>query len=136
MNENTLHLEIITPNKTIFTGDVKNFTAPGILGYFEILPKHAPFISTIQPGKVKFVTANGEEIIFAASGGVVEVHQGNVTFLAETMESKNEIDLQRAQAALDRAQGRLAAREPGTDIVRVADALSRARNRIKIATGS
>ena len=85
MNDKNLHLEIVTPDKTIYTGDVKSFTAPGVEGSFQILPRHAPFISTIQPGKVKIVPKDGNEIILAASGGVVEVHQNKITFLAEAV---------------------------------------------------
>jgi F-type H+-transporting ATPase subunit epsilon len=133
MPDNSLYLEIVTPDKTIFTGEVKSFTAPGVEGSFQILPRHAPFISTIQPGKVKIVPENGSEIILAASGGVVEVHQNKITFLAEAVESKDEIDIARAQEAFERAQKRLSARERGTDIVRAGEAFARARNRLKIA---
>jgi F-type H+-transporting ATPase subunit epsilon len=135
MPDNQLHLEIVTPDKVVFTDDVKSFTAPGVEGSFQILPRHAPFVSTIQPGRVKIVTSDGQEIILAASGGVVEVHQNKITFLAEAVEKKDEIDVSRAQQALERAQKKLAAREPGTNIVRAGEALARARNRLKIAAG-
>lgn len=133
MPDNSLYLEIVTPGKTIFKGEVKSFTAPGVEGSFQILPRHAPFISTIQPGKVKIITRDGNEIILAASGGVVEVHQNKITFLAEAVERKDEIDIARAQGALERAEKRLKARESGTDIVRAGEALARARNRLQIA---
>src|SRR5438876_5604633 len=133
MNDKNLHLEIVTPDKTIYTGDVKSFTAPGVEGSFQILPRHAPFISTIQPGKVKIVPKDGNEIILAASGGVVEVHQNKITFLAEAVERKEEIDVHRAQEAFERAEKRIAAKEPGTNIVKAGEALARARNRLQIA---
>lgn len=129
-----LHLEIVTPDRRIFCGDVKSFTAPGILGSFQILPKHAPFISLIQPGMMKFETQDGNEVILAASGGVVEVHNNQVTCLAEAIERKDEIDVKRAEAALQRAENLLTKKEPGTDIVRASEALARARNRLKIAS--
>ena len=133
MPVSTLHLEIVTPDKTVFSGNVKSFTAPGIMGSFQILPNHAPFISMVHPGLMKFETVEGNEVIFAASGGVVEVHNNQVTYLAEAIESKSGIDIKRAEDALRRAQKRLSEREPGTDIVRAGEALARAKNRLKVA---
>src|SRR5437667_12897783 len=99
MNDKNLHLEIVTPDKTIYTGDVQSVTAPGVEGSFQILPRHAPFITTIAIGPVKFVSKESETRHFATSGGTVEVHDNKITMLAETIEASDEIDIQRAEAA-------------------------------------
>jgi len=103
------------------------------MGSFQILPNHAPFISLIQPGLMKFENQDGRETKFAASGGIVEVHNNKITYLAEAIERKEEIDIKRAEEALRRAERRLSEKEPGTDIVRAGEALARARNRLRIA---
>ncbi|MGH2574340.1 MAG: ATP synthase F1 subunit epsilon, partial [Ignavibacteria bacterium] len=101
MSDKLIHLEIVTPKKVIFSDDVKSFSAPGAEGIFQILPNHAPFITNLQPGKIKFIKKDNGELFFATSGGVVEVHANKITFLAETIESKSEIDLDRVKSALE-----------------------------------
>ena len=132
MTEKTIHLEIVTPEKIIFNDDVKSFTAPGTLGSFQILPNHAPFISTLQPGKVKLMTKDGYERFFATSGGVVEVHGNKISMLAETIEAKDAIDVERAKSAKDRAMKKIeTARGDEVEIAKIA--LLRALNRLRVA---
>jgi F-type H+-transporting ATPase subunit epsilon len=107
MSDKLIHLEIVTPRKIEFSDEVKSFTAPGTDGGFQILPSHAPFITTLTVGKVKYVTKDNKEIILATSGGVVEVHENKISMLAETIESKDNIDVQRAKSAMLRALNRL-----------------------------
>lgn len=133
MPDSLIHLEIITPDKVIFNGDVKSFTAPGTEGSFQILPRHAPFITTIMPGPVKFVSKDDATKKFATSGGAVEVHKNKITMLAETIEPSDKIDVTRAEAAKERAVKRLKSKEPGTDIERAKLALLKALTRIKVA---
>jgi F-type H+-transporting ATPase subunit epsilon len=130
MSDNLIHLEIVTPGKIVFSDDVKSFTAPGTIGSFQILPRHAAFISTIKPGKVKFVTKDNDEKLYATSGGVVEVHNNKISMLAETIEAKEEIDVQRALASKDKAMNMIAA-EHGTELKKAKDKLLRAENRLK-----
>src|SRR5512146_486588 len=113
MSDNLIHLEIVTPGKIVFSDDVKSFTAPGTVGSFQILPKHAAFISELKPGKVKFVTKDNSEKVFATSGGVVEVHSNKISMLAETIEAKEDIDVQRALEAKAKAL-KLISTEHGT----------------------
>lgn len=135
MFDKPFKLEIISPQKVIFRGDVVSFTAPGFKGSFQILYNHAPLISEINIGLVKFKTINGEERKFATSGGFVEVKNNNVIMLAETIEAAENIDIKRAESARDRAKKRLRERKPGTDLERAEFALQRALNRIRIAKG-
>jgi len=132
MFDKPFRLEIISPQKVIFKGDVVSFTAPGLLGSFQILYNHAPFISEVGIGLVKFTTSGGEDKKFATSGGFVEVRDNVVVMLAETIESIEEIDLKRAESARDRAKKRLSERAPGTDLERAELALQRALNRIRL----
>ncbi len=127
----TLHLEIITPQKKIFSGEIVDFTAPGILGRFEILRNHTAFFSFISIGEVRLRRANGEEDFYATSGGYVEVLNNNALFLAETCEKVEEIDVTRAKEALQRAQIRIDD-SSGYEADRARQALARAKNRIRL----
>jgi F-type H+-transporting ATPase subunit epsilon len=134
MAEKTFRLEIITPRKVVFSGDVISFSAPGIVGGFQVLYNHAPLLSAIGIGEVKVVDANGAEQRYATSGGFVEVRENKVVVLAETAERADEIDVQRAQAARDRAQKRIAEKKLDTDIERARLALARALNRLRVSS--
>lgn len=133
MAEKTFRLEIVTPRKVVFSADVTSFSAPGVVGGFQVLRSHAPLLSAIGIGEVKVVDTNGVEKHYATSGGFVEVHENKVVLLAETAERADEIDVQRAQAARDRAQKRIAEKKLETDIDRARVALARALNRLKVS---
>lgn len=79
----TMFLEIITPDKKLFSGDVKSVTLPGSEGNFGVLNKHASMISTLKKGKIKLVDDKQETLYFDISGGVAEVHKNKVIVLAE-----------------------------------------------------
>jgi F-type H+-transporting ATPase subunit epsilon len=133
MAEKNFKLEIVTPRKVIYTGQVQAFTAPGVVGSFQVLYNHAPLLSAIGVGEVRVRDAAGQETHYATSGGFVEVVNNSVTMLAESAERSGEIDVERAEAARERAAKRLAERRAETDLDRARVALSRAVNRLKIA---
>lgn len=133
MSEKTYHLEIVTPRGMVFTGEVVSFSAPGVVGGFQVLHSHAPFLSALKIGEVKIIDASGKEYRYATSGGFVEVRDNRVILLAETTERADEIDVERAQTARDRSKQRIGEKKPGTDIERARSALQRALNRLKIA---
>lgn len=133
MADKTFKLEIVTPKKIVYSGDVQSFTAPGVVGSFQVLYNHAPLLSAIAVGEVKLRDDQGNELRYATSGGFVDVVKNNVTMLAETAERADEIDVQRAQAAKERAAKRLSERHGEIDTDRARIALSRAINRLKIA---
>lgn len=126
-------LAIITPQKSVFSGDVELLTAPGVSGSFQVLHDHAPLLSSIGVGEVRLVDHDGNELVYSTSGGFVEVNHNNVSFLAEAIERKEEINVERADAAKGRAEERLQKKDPGTDIARAQAALARAVNRLRIA---
>ncbi len=78
-----MHLEIITPDRKVFAGDVSSARFPGVGGQFEVLDNHAPLISALAAGEVSVAGAAGREA-FRISGGVVEVLRNNVVVLAES----------------------------------------------------
>ncbi|MGA9407706.1 MAG: F0F1 ATP synthase subunit epsilon [Bacteroidota bacterium] len=125
-------LDIVTPTKTVFSGDVQSFSAPGAAGGFQVLFNHAPLLSSITIGQVKIIDPVGSERRFATSGGFVEVNDNQVILLAETAERADEIDVQRAVKAKERATERLQQKER-IDEERARVALARALNRLKIA---
>lgn len=135
MPDKLFRLEIVTPQKSVFSGSVESFTVPGAVGAFQVLYNHAPLLSAIVVGEARYLSQSGEEAVYSTSGGFVEVNNNNVIFLADTAELKGEIDIPRARAAKARAEERLQKKEPGTDIARARSALARAANRLKIAGG-
>jgi len=129
----TFKLEIITPRKVVYSGDVESFSAPGVIGNFQVLVNHAPLLAHISVGEVKLRDAVGSDIRYATSGGFVEVSNNHAVLLAETAELPEEIDVNRAQAARDRAQKRIEEHPAGTDVDRARMALYRAVNRLLVA---
>ncbi|HEY0054470.1 MAG TPA: ATP synthase F1 subunit epsilon [Pedobacter sp.] len=76
-------LEILTPDKKVYEGEVTSVTVPGTAGSFEILNNHAPIISTLEDGKVIIRSSGKNEERFVIKGGVVEVVDNKITLLAE-----------------------------------------------------
>jgi F-type H+-transporting ATPase subunit epsilon len=79
-----MHLEIITPEKMLFSGDIDIVKLPGTTGSFEIMINHAPLISTLMAGRIKVKDINGVVSYFDISSGVVEVLNNKVNVLAES----------------------------------------------------
>ena len=82
-----MQLEILTPDKKVFEGEVNSVSLPGTLGSFEVLNHHAPLISTLQDGKLT-VRGGGKDEVYQIKGGVVEVLNNVVTVLAEGITTK------------------------------------------------
>jgi F-type H+-transporting ATPase subunit epsilon len=79
-----MHLEIITPDKKVYAGEVEAAQFPGANGSFEVLDLHAPLISTLERGRIRVTTNNGHEF-FTVDGGVVEVLNNRIIVLAESV---------------------------------------------------
>jgi len=78
-------LDILTPDKEIFSGEIKLIKIPGTNGSFEILENHAPIVSTIDKGELKLITKDGNEIFYNVSGGIVECSNNKVSVLLESV---------------------------------------------------
>jgi len=126
-------LEIVTPKRVVFNAQVNSFSAPGVMGGFQVLHSHAPLLSNLTIGEVKVIDAEGKETHYATSGGFVEVRNNKVVMLADTAERSDEIDVERAKASVARARERISARQDGVDIERARVSLLRALNRLKVS---
>ena len=127
-----LYLEIITPAKSIYKGNIQSVTIPGVKGRFQVLKNHAPLISVFEIGLIKIKVDDKTTKYFATCGGTVEVLKNNVLVLADALEAIEEIDIERAQRAKERAMGRLTQKTEDTDIERARVALARAVNRLNL----
>ncbi len=78
-----MHLEIVSPDKKVFSGEVKLVQVPGADGSFEILKNHAPIISTLKKGRVKIVEMDDKEQFFDIEKGVIEVNKNKIVLLSE-----------------------------------------------------
>ena len=76
-------LEIITPEKKVYEGDVKSVLLPGTNGKFEILNNHAPIISTLTAGQVRIINNNDKKELFDINGGVIEMQNNKIIILAD-----------------------------------------------------
>ena len=123
-------LTIVTPEKIFFEDDVVSLIAPGSEGYLGVLTDHAPLITALVPGKLTVKDQKNEEMNFALGGGFLEVLKNQVTVLAHSIEFIKDIDIERAQQALERAKQRLHSKEMEIDIPRALAALRRAENRL------
>jgi len=133
-----IKLEIVTPDKAVVSEEAKIVMAPGSLGEFGVLIGHTPFLTTLRTGMVRFIDAQGTEQYVFVNGGFAEALPNKVTVLAESSERRNDIDLNRAKAAQERAEKRLEeARTTRTkediDANRAKAALERAVVRINLA---
>ena len=129
-----LYIEIITPSKVAFKGNVKSINIPGVLGNFQVLFNHAPILSSFEIGVIKIVDTENNVTEFSTGGGTVEVLTNKILVLAESLEKKEEIDTARAEEALQRAKDRLSQKnKDNIDAGRAEAALKRAINRLKLS---
>ena len=128
----TFQLEIVTPEKTVYSGEVERLQAPGTEGGFGVLAGHHPMLAALAIGQMVFSEQEQGPQSVAISGGFAEVQRDRVTVLAETAEFAQEIDVTRAEVARDRARERLARkRDQQIDEARARLALVRAINRLR-----
>lgn len=127
----TFKLKVVTPERIFFEDDVEMVEFNTTEGEIGIYKNHVPTTVIIKPGVLTIYMASGEKKA-ALHEGFVEILQDSVTILAEVIEWPEEIELDRAEKAKSRAEGRLSARESGTDINRATAALLRAVARITV----
>jgi len=132
MADRNLQVDIVTPERTVYSEDAEFVVVPGTEGSLGILPQHSPLVSGLNIGILK-VIYNGKETKMAVSGGFMEVNNNKVVVLATAAETADEIDVNRAKAARERAENRLANRTHDIDVARAEVALRRALMRLKLA---
>jgi F-type H+-transporting ATPase subunit epsilon len=130
-----IRLEVVTPSGSVVDEDVNIVNAPGYGGDFGVLAHHAPMLSTIKIGTLTYEKEKSREALMI-SGGFCEVSNNKITFLVESAEFGRNIDVERAMRAKERAEKRLAqskSHDEQINIARAEAALQRALARIKIA---
>lgn len=130
---NSFKAQILTPEGSLFDDEVTGVRVPGEMGSFEVKTLHANIISSLEVGEILVRKATGENQHFAVTGGFVEVVDNKLTLLAEAAEPVDEIDVERAKEAKERAKERLESEDPEIDKERARKALERAENRIKLS---
>ncbi len=130
-----IRLEVVTPEKNVVSEEAQIVAAPGTLGEFGVLIGHTPFLTTLKTGILHYTATDGNERFVFVNGGFAEALPDKVTILAESAERRRDIDLERAKAAQERAQKRLAEdrSESDIDFVRAQTALERSVLRIRLA---
>lgn len=130
---NTVNVEVVTPERVVYSGEARIVVATGALGSLGILPNHIPMVTPLEIAPVQLKKPNGEEDTLAVSGGFMEVRGDKVTILATAAERPEDIDVDRAQAAKERAERRLAQNSEDIDAKRAQLALQRALIRLQVA---
>ena len=128
-----MDIEVVAVDHNVYSGQAVSVTIPGADGYFGVLSGHAPIIASLGVGMITIVPLTGQPVVLAVSGGFAEVVNDHVTILAETAEMAEQIDIERARLAVDRARARLIGVEEGADLDRARAALLRALNRLRVA---
>ena len=127
-----LHIDVVTPRGLVYSGDIKSCVAPGAEGEFCILENHTALLSVLRIGILRLEWEGGKKIL-AASGGFLEVNNNRISVMVETAEWAEDIDVERARAAVERARKRILQHQD-IDIPRAKLALARALNRLKISS--
>jgi len=128
-----MKLEIVTPYMRVVDTEVDEVTATGMLGEFGVLPGHAPFLTSLRIGELCY-KADGVAVCMALNWGYFEVNEDKIIVLVETAERSDEIDLERAKAALGRAEEALKKLTPEDKQFKVYEAaLERALIRVQVA---
>jgi len=131
----TFQHEVVTPEKVLVKDAAEEMQLPGKDGYLGILPGHAPLITELAIGQMTYRSA-GTTRCLALAWGFAEVLPDKVTVLAELAEMAEDIDVQRAREAKERAEKRLSSNDTDVDVARAQAALARANCRLQVAEGS
>jgi len=129
--ESKLKLEIVTPYGLILSEDVDEVSCTGSEGDFGVLPGHVPFFTTLKIGMLSYKKGNSTKYVFV-NWGYAEVEPERVMILADSAEKSEDIDVERAKAAMKRAEERLKKAEE-FDFARTSSSLERAVARVQVA---
>lgn len=128
-----INLKVVTPNGLFLEQEVRSIHARSTEGYFTILPNHIPVVFAMVPCKLELTESDGKKEIFAISGGFLRFEDNAATLVCEGIEGSRQIDLERAQAAYQRARKRLEKQDESVDLKRAELSLQRAINRMNVA---
>ncbi|HSC46711.1 MAG TPA: F0F1 ATP synthase subunit epsilon [Gammaproteobacteria bacterium] len=127
----TFHVDIVSAEREIFSGDAEMVFAPAEMGELGITPRHAPLLTRMKPGTVRVKSAGGEEAVFFVSGGILEIQPHAVTVLSDTALRAKDIDEAAAQEAKRRAEEALANQTGEMDVARAQAELLEAIARLR-----
>lgn len=127
----TTHLDIVSAERSIFSGLAEMVVATGELGEMGISPGHAPLLTLLKPGEIRVTKPGGEEDIYYVSGGILEVQSSSVTVLADAAERADSLDEAAALAAKARAEETIANKDVRIDYTVAAGELARAVAQIR-----
>ena len=127
-----MHLDIVSAEEKIFSGNVKNIIAAAMMGEVGIYPKHTPMITPLKPGEVKIITEEDEEKLFFISGGIIEVQPDIVTVLADTAIRGEDLDEAKAEESKKRAEEALADKSDNIDAAKALAELAQAAAQLKV----
>ncbi len=128
----TIHVEVVTAERELYSGEANAVNAPGSEGRLGILPHHAALLAFLKAGELRIELQGAEDSLFV-SGGFLEVYENTVTILADAAEHAEEIDQARAEAARRRAEERLAQAQSNQERVELEAALERALTRLRVS---
>ncbi|WP_156290881.1 F0F1 ATP synthase subunit epsilon [Oceanobacillus salinisoli] len=128
----TLTVSVVTPNGPVMENEAEMVVARAESGEIGIMPNHIPLVAPLSIAAVRLKQGNDEHQL-AVNGGVMEVSSNKVTILAQSAEKPEEIDVQRAREAKERAEERLQSKQDNVDYLRAELALQRAMNRLDVA---
>ena len=127
----TIHVDIVSAEGEIFSGEAAMVFAPAAMGDIGIAPRHAPLLTTLRPGEVRVQTSGGEEQFFYVSGGAIEIQPHLITVLADTALRAKDIDEAAAMQAKQRAEEALRDRTGAVELAEAQAELARAAAQIK-----
>lgn len=131
----TIHCDIVSAERAIFSGLVQMVVAHGSLGDLGVAPGHAPLLTELRPGPVRVITQDGDEQLFYVSGGFLEVQRSTVTVLADTAVRASDIDEAAAIEAREAAEAALANQAGEFDYGRAAAQLAEAAAQLRTLQG-
>ena len=120
----TVYCSIVSAEEEIFSGDVEMVVATGTIGELGIMPGHTPLLTGVKPGPVRLIMEGGEEEIFFASGGFMEVQPTSIHILADTALRADDIDEAAAKSAQEHAEKELSDQRADLDLAAAAAALA------------
>ena len=126
-----IQCNIVSPEGELFSGEIEMLTADGGAGEIAITPRHAPLLTHLKPGPVKLVLEGGEEEVFFASGGFLEVQPGVITLLTDVAERADDIDAAEAERAKELAERELEDQKSELDYSLATARLAEAAARLK-----
>ncbi|EOS62104.1 ATP synthase F1, epsilon subunit [Firmicutes bacterium M10-2] len=127
-----IKIRVVTPLGQYLGLDVKSIHVKSVEGEMTILPKHMPLVAALVPCRLKLTDESGKELEYAISGGFIHFGNDEALLLTDAIEGKNEIDLERAKKAYERARARIDKKDEHTNLKRAQLSLQRAINRISV----